>query len=95
VGFERLGQRQRVLEIEGVELGQLVIGDGFDEAIEAWRHGNIFLLIKPIKRDLDNLRFWLQRGRVHTNDGKELTQVRHRDGGRSEATDMVSEVEFN
>jgi len=94
-GFERLVQRQRVLEIEGVELGQLVIGDGFDKAVEAWCHNNVFLLIKPIERDLDDLGFRLQRGRVHTNDGEELTQVRHRDGGKSEATDMVSEVEFN
>jgi len=94
-GFERLVQRQRVLEIEGVELGQLVIGDGFNEAIEAWCHDNVFLLIEPIGTDLDDLGLRLQRRRVHANDGERLTLVRHRDGGRSEATDMVSEVEFN
>jgi len=44
---------------------------------------------------LDDLGCWLQRGRVHTNDGKELTQVRHRDGERSEVTDMMSEVELD
>jgi hypothetical protein len=94
-GFERLVQQQRVLKTEGVELGQLIIGDGFDKVIEAWCHDKVFLLIKPIGTDLDDLGFRLQRGRVHTNNGEELKQVRHRDGGRSEATDMMSEVEFN
>ena len=95
-GFERLVQQQRVLEIEGVELGQLVIGDGFNKATEAWCQDNVFLLIKTIGTDLDDLGLRLQRRRrVHANDGKKLTQDRHRDGGRSEATDMVSEVELN
>jgi len=94
-GFERLVQRRRVLEIEGVELGQLVIGDGFDKAIEAWCHNNVFLLIKPIGADLDDLGLRLQRRRVHANNGEKLTQVRHGDGGRREATDMVGKVEFN
>ena len=44
---------------------------------------------------MDNLGLRLLRRRVHANNGEKLTQVRHRDGGRSEATDMVSEVEFN
>jgi hypothetical protein len=52
-------------------------------------------LIEPIGTDLDDLGLRLQRRRVHANDGERLTLVRHRDGGRSEATDMVSEVEFN
>ena len=88
--FERLVQQQRVLEIEGVELGQLVIG-----AIEAWCHDNVFLLIKPTGTDLDDLGLRLQRRCAHANDGKNLTQVRDQEGGRSEATDVVSKVEFN
>jgi len=62
--------------------------DGFDEAIEAssWgQHDNIFTLIEPVGRDLDGRGFRLQRGLVPTDDGEELTQVRHRDGGGSEA----------
>ena len=76
---------------EGVELGQLVIGDGFNEAVEAWCHNNVFLLIELIGTDLDDLGLWLQRRRVHANDGENLTQVRHRDGGRSEATDIAEQ----
>ena len=94
-GFEILVHVQRVLEFEDVELGQLVMGDCFDKTSEAWRHDNVFLLIKAIRTDLDDLGLWLQQSRVHTNDGKELTQVRHRDGGRSETTDMVSKVNFD
>ena len=77
-----------MLDDGGVELGQFVGGDGFDEAIEAssWgQHDNIFTLIEPVGRDLDGRGFRLQRGLVPTDDGEELTQVRHRDGGGSEA----------
>jgi len=69
-GFERLVQQRRVLEIEGVELGQLVIGDGFDEAVEAWCRNNVFLLIEPIGTDLDDLGLRLQRRCVHANNGE-------------------------
>ena len=55
----------------------------------------MFFLIKPIGTDMDDLGLWLQGSRVHANNGKELTQARHRDGGRRETTDMVSKVEFN
>jgi len=71
-GFERLVQQQQVLKIEGVELGQLVIGDGFDKAVEAWCHNNVLLVIKPIGTDLDVLGLWLQRRRAHANDGKKI-----------------------
>jgi len=68
-GFERLVQRQRVLEIEGVELGQLVIGDGFDKVVEAEQLGRIWMIWG----------FGCKGVPFTPTMAKKLTQVRHWD----------------